>query len=237
MDLQDNVTPSSPADMWREAVILVHGLWMRGWVMGLLARHLQEADFMPLPYSYPSNAETLSRNAERLARYADSVDAPVLHFVGHSLGGLLTYKMLSSYPISRPGRVVFLGSPFRDSFAARCLAETGAGQTLLGRSLGEWLRSHDAEWHLPRELGVIAGSKSLGMGRLVAPGLPRPNDGVVAVEETLVAGARDHIVLPVSHSGMLLSPRVAQHVVRFLRLGHFGESVEANATGVHHAAR
>jgi hypothetical protein len=72
----------------------------------------------------------------------------------------------------------------------------------------------------PYEIGVIAGSRSLGAGRLIAR-LPEPNDGVVTVEETRIPNARDEIVLNVSHSEMLVSPKVARQACSFFRQGHF----------------
>jgi hypothetical protein len=89
------------------------------------------------------------------------------------------------------------------------------------RSVPEWLARKDA-WHGgSHEIGVIAGNVSAGLGRLVAPGLPRPNDGVVAVQETNVPGMRDHIVLPINHSGMLVSAAVARQACEFIRHGAF----------------
>jgi hypothetical protein len=70
------------------------------------------------------------------------------------------------------------------------------------------------------ELGVIAGNFSLGLGYLVA-NLPKPNDGVVCVNETRVPGAKDSVVLHVNHSGMLISPEVARAACAFLQNGHF----------------
>ncbi|MFH1605396.1 MAG: hypothetical protein ABIH03_15990, partial [Pseudomonadota bacterium] len=70
------------------------------------------------------------------------------------------------------------------------------------------------------ELGVIAGSRPWGLGYLVLR-LPGTNDGVVRLEETDARGMRARIVLPVSHSGMLLSVRVARQVAAFLARGAF----------------
>ena len=69
---------------------------------------------------------------------------------------------------------------------------------------------------------VMEGHMTLGM--LVAPELPEPHDGAVAVEETRLPCARDHIVLPVSHSGMLLSQAVAEQAAAFLRDGRFAHT-------------
>ena len=72
-----------------------------------------------------------------------------------------------------------------------------------------------------REIGVIAGSLPLGIGRFVAPDLPAPSDGVVSVAETRLPAMRDHIVLNVSHSGMLISRAVARQICVFLHDGAF----------------
>jgi hypothetical protein len=70
------------------------------------------------------------------------------------------------------------------------------------------------------EVGAIAGTYPLGLGRLFVR-LPRPSDGVVLVEETRFPGMRAHLCLPVAHSAMLVSARVARQVGAFLRKGEF----------------
>jgi hypothetical protein len=72
-----------------------------------------------------------------------------------------------------------------------------------------------------REIAVISGSLPLGIGRVVAPDLPAPSDGVVSVSETRLTSMRDHIVLNVNHSGMLVSRAVARQICAFLREGAF----------------
>ena len=69
-------------------------------------------------------------------------------------------------------------------------------------------------------VGVLAGTRSLGLGRVV-PDLPRPNDGVVSVAETRLPGAADFIALPVAHSEMLVSRRCAGQIAAFLDTGRF----------------
>jgi len=119
------------------------------------------------------------------------------------------------------GRVVLLGSPVQGSHAARAVAAWSLGPHLLGRlAAAELTRREPRIWRGARELGIIAGSRSAGMGRLFAD-LPAPNDGTVAVDETQIAGAKEHVVLDVSHTGMLLSSSVADAVVRFLERGAF----------------
>ncbi len=204
-----------------ETVVLVHGLWVHGLVMELMRRRLARAGYRAHAYSYPSMRLTLTENAARLARYLQELAAPRLHLVGHSLGGLIVLKTIEQAAGLPPGRVVLAGAPFGESFAARRLERLPGGHTALGRSLPEWLGTARARPALDREIGVIAGSSPLGLGRLVAPDLPRPSDGVVSVEETRLPGMRDHIVLPVSHSGMLISRAVVRQICAFLRDGAF----------------
>lgn len=204
-----------------ETVVLVHGLWLGGWVCSLLGHWLHQSGYQVERFSYPSTRESLTANAARLSRFAQSIDTRVLHFVGHSLGGLVAAKSQIDHPDRRPGRIVLLGSPFGGSYAASRLESRRLGHALLGRSLREWLIDRPATWRGPRELGVIAGSGRIGMGRFVAPELPRPNDGVVTADETRVPGAADHILLPVSHTAMLASRIVADETAHFLRHGRF----------------
>jgi pimeloyl-ACP methyl ester carboxylesterase len=202
-------------------VFLVHGLWLGGWVCSLLGHWLHVCGYRVVRFSYPSIRETLSVNAARLARLAQSIDARTVHFVGHSLGGLVALRSQIDHPDHRPGRIVLIGSPFGGSQAAARLETHRLGHALLGRSLRDWMADRPAAWNGPRELGVIAGSGRIGMGRFIAPDLARPNDGVVTVVETRAPGATDHLVLPVSHTEMLASRRVADETARFLQNGRF----------------
>ncbi len=203
------------------STVLVHGLWMHGVVMQLQRYYLARMGFDARCYSYPSMRLTLTENAGRLAQFARSLRAPHIHWVGHSLGGLVILRMLEREPALPPGRVVLLGVPYGDGYVQRALAASRLGARMLGRSIGEWIAIKKPENFPGREIGVIAGSFSRGLGRVVARGLPTPNDGVVTAAETELAAACDRIVLPVSHSGMLFSRRVARQSGAFLRAGKF----------------
>ena len=91
---------------------------------------------------------------------------------------------------------------------------------LLGRSLDGGLLGSVPEWQAERELGSIAGTLRFGMGMII-PGLPAPNDGTVSVRETELKGMRDHLILPVSHFGLVVSTRVCEAADCFLREGKF----------------
>jgi len=212
--------------MTPEAVILVHGLWVHGITMELMRRRVARCGYRALAYSYPSMRLTLAENAERLACFCRDIAAPRLHFVGHSLGGLIILRMLERTPGLPPGRVVLAGAPVAGSLAARRLARLPGGRAALGRSAPEWHESAHPVSDTGRAIGVIAGSWPFGIGRVILPNLPAPSDGVVSVSETRLPAMRDHIVLNVSHSGMLVSRAVARQICVFLHEGTFARAGE-----------
>jgi pimeloyl-ACP methyl ester carboxylesterase len=198
-------------------VILLSGLWAPAIVMSALAMRLGAGGFRCHLFRYGGRSRALESNAERLLRFADAVGPS--HFVGHSLCGLVILEAL--HPArSGVGHVVLLGTPAQGSFSGRRLAGLRIGRWLLGRSEPLWRERGAARWLRPEPLGVIAGTLPIGLGRALSR-LPGPNDGVVCVDETAVEGMRDHITLPVNHSGMILSARVSAQTVEFLRQGRF----------------
>lgn len=201
-------------------VILVHGLWLHGAAFMAQRHRLKRKGFSVRAFSYPSVRRGLDENSRALARYVAGTAGSDIDLVGHSLGGLVVLNMLAQTPDPRIRRVVLMGSPCAGSHCASVLLRTPGLSAAIGRSLRDCAgRTH---WTLPPdiEVGVLAGSRGVGLGRIV-PGLPRPNDGTVALEETRLAGCRDAIVLPVSHTEMLFSPSCATQIASFLTHGHF----------------
>jgi pimeloyl-ACP methyl ester carboxylesterase len=197
----------------------VHGLWMGGWVMQFLRLRLSRCGYAARAFGYRSMAHGLDEHARRLATHVAKLRQPVINFVGHSLGGLVILRYLRLYGEQRIGRVVLLGTPVRSCMAGLRLNGLAAGERLLGASRDIW-RGLPDDYRPQCELGVIAGNRPWGLGSLLMR-LPGINDGVVRLEETEVSGMRDRIVLPVSHSGMLASARVAREVAAFLKRGAF----------------
>ena len=203
-----------------DTVVIVHGLWLHGFVMSLMARRIARRGYVVRTYSYPTVRLTLSQNAERLARFAGGLGGKV-HFVGHSMGGLVALEAARRMPAAARGRVVMIAPPYADCFAARCLVRWPGGRAILGRSIAEWISEPRTAALRDCEIGVIAGTGGVGLGRLVARGLPKPHDGVVSLPETRVPGMRDHVVLPVSHTAMIVSPSVVHETCAFLGRGRF----------------
>ena len=199
-------------------VILAHGLWVPGVVMHPLALRLERAGFRCHSFDYHGRARPLGAHAERLARLARA--AGPAHFVGHSLGGLVILEALQSYAPVDAGHVVLLGTPARGNLAARRLARHAAGRWLLGESEPLWREGRSVRWTRTEPLGVIAGTRPIGLGRMLGR-LAGPSDGVVAVEEAAVEGMSERITLPVGHGQMLVSGRVAEQVLAFLADGRF----------------
>ena len=212
--------------MNQDTVLLVHGLWVHGVAMALMRKRIAKCGYRVLAYSYPSVRLTLAENTERLLRFCRGIAATRLHFVGHSLGGLIAMSAVARGSALPPGRVVLIGTPFGGCHSARRLVSLPGGRAALGRSIPEWLETERPRPDGGHEVGVIAGSLPLGLGCLVAPDLPAPSDGVVSVAETRVPGMRDHVVLRVSHSGMLVSSAVARQICAFLRDGAFARERE-----------
>ena len=135
--------------------------------------------------------------------------------------GVVILRMLESYQLRFSGRIVCLGSPLQGSVAGKALARFPGGKKILGRSMKSLIEDGPIlRWEGTQELGLVAGSVSLGAGQLIC-NLPNPHDGSVAVEETRLEGATDRIVLPVSHLSMLTSRAVADQVVSFLKSCRF----------------
>ncbi|HVP35043.1 MAG TPA: alpha/beta hydrolase [Steroidobacteraceae bacterium] len=200
----------------------MHGLWLPGEESLVLKHHLAQEFALELHwFRYFGASESMSDITARLAAFVRELAAPEVHFVGHSLGGLVIYRLLERFPEQPPGRAVFLGVPCVASRAAARAGAFGPLAALMGPTVAEELFApQERRWTHARALGVVAGNQPLGLGQLFAH-FDEENDGTVAVSETRLPGATDHIVLPVSHLGMLVSAPVAHETGVFLTQGHF----------------
>ncbi len=201
-------------------MVLVHGIWMTGLEMRWLGGRLADCGFEPHYFHYPSLRVSPRYNARALADYVRRLQTPRVHLVAHSLGGILVLHLCDQFDDLPPGRVVLLGSPVRGSGVARVVEQSRVLHPLLGESMENGLDGRVPPWRGRRELGTIAGTRGVGVGRVIG-GLEGPNDGTVAVAETRLEGVDDAIELPVSHMEMLFSGEVAEAVCRFLRDGRF----------------
>lgn len=199
--------------------------------MAPLRRRLEkDYGFTAQAFSYPSVSAPMVDHIKALREFAQGIHCERLHFIGHSLGGIVVLKLLEATADLTPGRVVLLGSPLQGSRSARGLARWPIGKAMLGITMRDEFLPADLQvppvertWSGRRPVGVIAGAGGFGLGRLVAS-LDGDNDGTVLVSETYLPGAADHLVLPVTHTGMLFSGEVARQSAAFLRDGRFART-------------
>lgn len=208
-------------------VVLLHGHGRLGASLHLLARAARRSDYATLVPGYRfrrSLEEVVAGLAPGIRAFADRLDGP-LHFVTHSLGGLVARALIARSPSLPPGRLVMLGPPNGGSELADLLFRLRLDRALLGR-VGGHLRTirtaADEEMlgRTSREIGIIAGDRALDpiLPRLL---LPRPNDGKVSVAATRLDGMADHLVLPVTHTLMVYDRRVIRQTLAFLEQGRF----------------
>ena len=209
----------------REVVVLLHGLGRSERAMRPLAKRLESAGYAVHALGYestekPPDALVADLGAE-LARCC--ADAPRLHFVAHSLGGILLRAELGQRTPPQLGRVVMLAPPNHGSELADWLSGSETFRSLMGPTATELGTGPESlPNRLPAaayEVGVIAGSDSLNpIGSRMIPG---EDDGTVSVESARLEGMSDFLVLPVSHTMILLSSDAADQTLAFLRTGRF----------------
>lgn len=206
-----------------ETIILVHGLWMTGIELAVM-RHRLQADhgFECVLFSYASVTGSMDDHVRKLGELARSQRCGRLHFVGHSLGGVVTYKLLEATHDLTDGRAVFMGSPLQGSTAITAMTRWTLGRVAVGEEVRKELTErHPRQWDGRRDVGIVAGSVNMGFGRFFSPDLTTNSDGTVMIEETKLDGAKDQIVLPVTHTSMVFSPSAIAQVAHFLRHGEF----------------
>lgn len=219
----------------KACVVLLHGLGRTSLAMLPIERAVKDAGFSTVNYGYPSLAAPIQELAEThlpraLTRCREQTDA-LVHFVGHSLGGILVRQYLQTAELPDGTRLVMLGPPNQGSELADRLEETGQWFGFVGPA-GPQLGTGEASL-LPSlapiraEVGVIAGSKT--DLPLVADILPGPDDGRVSVYSTRLPEMQDFLVVDESHLLMLFDRFVIEQVIHFLSTGRFEQSSSPSA--------
>jgi len=208
-----------------DCVVLLHGMARTAASMETLAGAIAEAGFQVSNIGYPSRSHPIEDLAP-VAIHSGMAECPKtdkVHFVTHSLGGILVRYFLEHNPLPRLGRVVMLAPPNQGSEVVDNIRDL-PGFKLLNGPAGRQLGTDDAS--IPRqlgpvkfELGVIAGSDTVNP--LLSLYLPNPDDGKVSVASTRVEGMNDFIVLPYTHTFMMEAAEVATQTILFLKTGAF----------------
>ncbi len=227
-----NTTASTaplPREGTRESVVVLHGMGRTRLSMVSLSNHLRRQGYEVFNLSYPSTKQSIAQSARDLNRAMQLhglVESRRVHFVTHSLGGIVVRAYLKEHRRENLGRVVMLGPPNQGSKVADRLRNkwvykwaTGpAGQELGTDSMSTPVSLGPVDF----PLGVISGDRSFNP--LFSAWIGGPNDGTVSVQSTHVQGTTDFLCVPHGHTFLMRSSKVLEQVARFLEHGRFDHS-------------
>ena len=218
---------SSSSGTPSECIILLHGLARTSKSMIPLSEQLHNQGFLVVNVDYPSREFPIAILAEKAIAPAleNCRQYPIsgIHFVTHSLGGILVRQYLSQHQIPELKRVVMLAPPNKGSQVVDNLRDVAPYNWLngpTGKELGTDANSvPNTLGAVDFDLGVIAGTVSINL--LLSMYLPDPDDGKVSMENTKIEGMRDFISLPVSHPYIMKDIEAIAQTILFLRHGQF----------------
>ncbi len=220
-----------------QCVVLLHGLGRTHRSMGRIESALREAGFATANIDYPSQSQSIEASALQAVpeglRECRAAGAHTVHFVTHSMGGLVLRYYLSGHKVPELGRVVMLGPPNQGSEVADALAGTALYDRINGPAGGQLVTGPEG---MPARLGpvgfalgVIAGNEQTAIDSVMATRIHGANDGKVAVARAKVEGMHDFLVLPVNHTFMVINDVVIGQTLHFLRHGAFVHEVQPRA--------
>jgi len=216
--------PAAEDQATQDTVVLLHGLWRSRTAMWLMSHRLENAGFQVQNIGYDSTHETPEQILNSVAAQIDACCKALphtVHFVGHSLGGLIIRAYLADNAVRQQGRVVLIGTPNRGTPLVDAFQDSWwlalAGPT--ARALGTGPDSFPKSLPPPEyPVGVIAGLSENGLAQHL---LADSSDGMVPVESTKLVGMVDFILVESGHSSMRYSEEVARQTISFLRRGRF----------------
>jgi triacylglycerol lipase len=208
-------------------VILLHGLGRTPISMKRLEWYLKKENYRVINVPYPSTRVSIEDAAEHwldpILKTQTTDPSVKIHFVAHSLGGIVLRQYLSNHKIDNLGRVVMLAPPNQGSELAQRLKNNCLYRMATGPA-GQQLGMDDAS--LPKklgpvhfDLGVIAGDRSLNP--IFSSWIPGPDDGKVSIHSTEIDGMEDFLLVHKTHTWMMWSSQVTAAVSDFLRTGRF----------------
>jgi len=208
-------------------VVLLHGLCRTPRSMRPMQRFLEAAGYRVMNVGYPSRSADIGTLGEQVVggtlEHCLATGATEVHFVCHSLGGILVREYAAKHPDAPIGHVVMLGPPNAGSEVVDRLGHLRLFTWVNGPAGGQ-LGTGEAS--APKQLGppsfptgVIAGSRSINwINSLMIPG---PDDGKVSVASTRLEGMADHLVIATSHPFLMTNREAMRQTAVFLKCGRF----------------
>lgn len=207
----------------QDCVILLHGLGRSARAMSFIEGHLQTGGYSTVNLSYPSTSEPIEVLANSFVDVAvkqcQALSPTKIHFVTHSMGGILARQYLQSHSLPAGSRMVMLSPPNHGSE----LIDGLRGNPLLRFALGPAALQLATDSDLLSTLKAVEIDVGIIMGDAGDSwfGLPQPNDNAVTVASARLAEMRDFLVLPHNHINIRRSVLVIRQLLVFLRQGRF----------------
>jgi len=210
-------------------VILLHGLARTRWSMHIMEKAVIAAGYISLNLGYPSRSKRIEDIVDQhiipAIKTCCDVGSHNIHFVTHSMGGIVLRLALQKLPLFQPGRVVMLSPPNQGSLIAQKMKNWWLFKLVNGPA-GQQLGVEKSS--LPvvlgpvdYETGIITGTKPCFFDRRISSLLPQDNDGKVGVEEAKVEGMKDFLLVPQAHPFIMNADQVIRETLHFLQTGTF----------------
>lgn len=227
--MENSTAKLIPIDKDSEAIILLHGLARTSRSMNKAGRLLAAYGYKIINVDYPSRSADISALSQQYIAQAlqqcEGEEINKIHFLTHSMGGILLRDYLARQSIDKLGRVVMLAPPNQGSEVVDKLGSWRLFYTLNGPAgLHLGTDSNSVPNRLGPvnfQLGIIAGNKTVNP--LLSWLIPGINDGKVSVHRTQVDGMTDFIVMPYSHSFIMRREAVIEQALHFIQQGHFAK--------------